>query len=223
MDHVSQSYSTSKPDLDLILWTSYVWHLPSLLSIYNSLSTKPIISTFKLFKLTLPSYCNIPILPFILEFWILSFIQHILTMHWLLVYSATHWAGGRDMRQHHLRTGERAYSQRISGETVQVEKDEELLLGLLTRTLSNSIHHNFSSAWLLSHSWVKAFKFPPSSRQLIHRICLALCSEIQMGWNPVPGLKEFKRRKTNRTTSMELPEAGITGALGAQRGHKKFC
>lgn len=110
----------------LILWTSYVWHLPSLLSIYNSLSTKPIISTFKLFKLTLPSYCNIPILPFILEFWILSFIQHILTMHWLLVYSATHWAGGRDMRQHHLRTGERAYSQRISGETVQVEKDEEL-------------------------------------------------------------------------------------------------
>ena len=87
----------------LILWTSYVWHLPSLLSIYNSLSTKPIISTFKLFKLTLPSYCNIPILPFILEFWILSFIQHILTMHWLLVYSATHWAGGRDMRHEDIR------------------------------------------------------------------------------------------------------------------------
>ena len=39
-----------------------------------------------------------------------------------------------------------------------------------------------------------------------------------MGWNPVPGLKEFKRRKTNRPTSMELPEAGITGALGPREG-----
>ena len=87
-----------------------------------------------IFKLTLPSYFNIPILAFILEFWILSFIWHILTGHWPLVYSATHWAGGRDTRQQHLVTGERAYSQRVSGETLQVKsRMRSFPAGLLDR------------------------------------------------------------------------------------------
>ena len=130
-----------------------------------------------IFKLTLPSYCNIPILAFILEFWILSFIQHILTVHWLLVYSATHWAGGRDMRQHHLRTRERAYSQRISSETVQVEKDEELPcwaswheLFLIQFTIT-SLQPDCSLSFLSQR-----FQVPSSSRQLSTE-SVSLCAQ----------------------------------------------